>query len=184
MVAGKVKPVPMRSIAAAIFLFLAASPTFARVVSVTAGIGSWYSDDLRSSYQYGAGILVRPIEWFEFSASYDRAPASVKSGMRWETELRNKTLQFWRLGVTFPSEIQAMGLTAYLFPLLAYVITDHADKIDHGFGIGGGLEFLIWKKLLGARFEALEQFYRIPTATQKTSLQDDFFFALRLSVSY
>lgn len=165
--------------------FLASQTASARMISVTGGLGDWYSDDLKSSYQYGGGILLKPgIEWLELSFSYDRAPVSIKNGGRWGTELLNKTLNFWRLGPTFPSEIHAMGLKAYLFPSINYVLTNNDDKYSHGVALGGGLEFLLLREVLGLRFEALEQMYPIPYEGGHTGIQQDFFFDLRVSLSY
>jgi hypothetical protein len=173
------------ALALSFFILFGSHSLFARHLAVTAGVGNWYSDDLQTSYQYGGGILIRPgLEWLEFSLSYDRAPISVKAGERLAPNLKDQSLSFWRSGVTFPSKIEAMGLGAYFFPLLAYVITQNDTKISHGFGIGGGLEFLLLNEILGARFEALEQFYPLPMPNQNSRFQEDFFFKLHLTASF
>ncbi len=167
------------------FLILTLSSLHARTIGLQAGIGSWYGDALHTSIQYGGGFLARPgVDWIEFAISFDRAPVQLKSIDTLAPQLQNKTLTFWRFGTTFPMPLEIHKLKAELFPLISYVLTDHADQTSHGFGVGGGLEFYFLDGLLGARFEALEQFYKIPTDLGSTSLQEDFFFGIKATLNY
>jgi len=157
----------------------------ARMISVQGGIGNWYGDDLKTSFSYGGGLLFRPgVQWFEFSFMFTRNSASVQASDPLFAVLDGDNLNSYTFAATFPLNIELKKLHAYMYPLIGYVLTQNDSKTTHGFALGGGMEFILWREIVGLRFEIQEQFYKIPSSAGNTDTQSDLFGSLRLVLSY
>lgn len=150
-------------------------------LSVMGGAGSWFGDDTKSSISYGGGVAFKPgVEFMEVVLTYDRSPIKLKMADRYGPALKGDSLNHFRAGVTFPSEITAFNRVGYFFPMISYVLVTNSSKLSHGLGIGGGLGLPIYERI-GIRFEVVDQFYRIPIQSGgETSLQQDFFLNIRI----
>lgn len=151
-------------------------------LSVEAGAGDWFGDETRSSFSYGGGILFKPgLDFLELSATYDRSPIKLKSVDYLAADLKGDSLDHWRFSAAFPSDLVTFGRKGYFFPALSYVLVSNGGHLSHGFGVGGGLGIPLVENILGVRFEAVSQFYRIPKQSGgSTAMQSDFFLNIRL----
>lgn len=165
----------------ALFICLSASSVEGVELSLEAGAGDWFGDETRSSFSYGGGILFKPgPSYLEFSATYDRSPINLKFADKLGPALKGDSLDHWRFAVAFPTELVTYGRKGYFFPSFSYVLVSNDGALSHGFGIGGGLGIPLIQDILGIRFEAISQMYRIPKPTGgSTALQSDFFLNLR-----
>ena len=170
---------------AVFFLFSFTHITDARMISVQGGVASWYADDLKTSFSYGGGLLFKPgVEWFEFSFMFTRNSVSAHGSDPLFALLDGDNLNNYTFAATFPLELKVNKIKSYMYPLIGYVLSQNDSNVTHGLALGGGMEFVVWRDILGLRFEIQEQFYKIPSSAGDTRIQSDLFGHIRLVLSY
>ncbi len=162
------------------FLFLAKTSQ-ARWIAAELGFGKFFSDSFETSYLLGGGVLVRPwVDWLELSMTYDRVLVKVADSHPLYPVLDDKWIGLGKFGVTFPISLEAWSLPSILYGMIGYVVAHVDSSITHGIALGGGMEFIVWRDIIGLRFELRDLIYQIPHGNSRTPEQGDLQFLLRL----
>jgi hypothetical protein len=155
-----------------------------RVIAASIAVGEWYSDSFRSSFIWGGGLWVFPLDWMGISVSYESASVKVPNESPLFNTLNSKKLGVLTTGLMFPLELKIHSLTCYLYPVLGYVYS-HADgNGSHGLALGGGLEFQFIKPFFSVAAEMRDHIYQIPYNGGRTDAQSDVYFLVRGILSY